>query len=181
MPLARHNRLIFIDERGSGKSEKLEDPSGYTVENMVEDVEAVRQGLKLGKISLLGHSFGGVLAQAYALKYQKNLTHLILCSTFYSTSEMNRVFQKQLDSMDPATRRKIEALEKDGLFDKGNLGKKAATPPITWSLPGATATSPTYTSGVPTRITTPLPTARCPGISTARCGARMASSSSTAI
>src|ERR1700742_320168 len=69
LPLARHNRVIFIDERGSGKSEKLEDPSGYTVENMVEDVEAVRQGLKLGKINLLGHSFGGVLAQAYALKY----------------------------------------------------------------------------------------------------------------
>src|SRR5579862_7414059 len=105
LPLARHHKLIFIDERGSGKSEKLEDPSGYTVENMVEDVEAVRQGLKLGKVSLLGHSFGGVLAQAYALKYQKNLTHLVLCSTFYSTSEMNRVFQKELDSMDPATRR----------------------------------------------------------------------------
>src|SRR6516165_10800828 len=39
LPMARHNRLIFIDERGSGKSQKLEDPSGYTVENMVEDVE----------------------------------------------------------------------------------------------------------------------------------------------
>ncbi len=82
LPLARHNRLIFIDERGSGRSEKLDDPSGYTVENMVEDVEAVRQELGLGKISLLGHSYGGVLAQAYALKYQQNLTHLILASTF---------------------------------------------------------------------------------------------------
>src|SRR5580698_1829477 len=75
VPLARHNRLIFIDERGSGKSQKLDDPAGYTVESMVEDVEAVRQGLVLGKISLLGHSYGGVLAQAYALKYQNNLTH----------------------------------------------------------------------------------------------------------
>jgi proline iminopeptidase len=44
----------------------------------------VRQGLKLGRISLLGHSYGGVLAQAYALKYQANLTHLILCSTFFT-------------------------------------------------------------------------------------------------
>ncbi|MGA2555695.1 MAG: alpha/beta fold hydrolase, partial [Verrucomicrobiota bacterium] len=70
LPLARHNQLIFIDERGSGKSEKLEDPSGYTVENMVEDVEAVRKALTLGRISLLGHSCGGVLAQAYALRYQ---------------------------------------------------------------------------------------------------------------
>ena len=85
LPLARHHKLIFIDERGSGKSQKLEDLPAYTVENMVEDVEAVRQGLGLGKISLLGHSYGGALAQAYALKYQGNLSHLILASTWSST------------------------------------------------------------------------------------------------
>src|SRR6476646_6165373 len=78
LPLARGHRLIFIDERGSGRSEKLEDASQYTVENMVEDVESVRQALHLGKISLMGHSYGGVLAQAYAFKYQQNLTHLVL-------------------------------------------------------------------------------------------------------
>ena len=71
VPLARHNRLIFIDERGSGRSQKLDDPAGYTVENMVEDVEAVRRELNLGKFALMGHSYGGVLAQAYALKYQQ--------------------------------------------------------------------------------------------------------------
>src|SRR6185369_10276894 len=59
LPLARHNRVVFIDERGSGKSEKIEDVKGYTVENMVEDVEAVRRALNLGKINLLGHSYGG--------------------------------------------------------------------------------------------------------------------------
>src|ERR1700729_4206308 len=68
LPLARHHQLVFIDERGSGRSEKLEDASKYTVENMVEDVEAVRRGLNLGKISLLGHSYGGGLAKAYARK-----------------------------------------------------------------------------------------------------------------
>jgi pimeloyl-ACP methyl ester carboxylesterase len=68
VPPARRNRLVFIDERGSGKSAKLERSAEYTVENMVEDVEAVRQSLRLGKISLVGHSCGGVLAQAYALK-----------------------------------------------------------------------------------------------------------------
>src|SRR6266481_4997611 len=51
LPLARTNRLVFIDERGSGRSQKLEDASKYTVENMVEDVEDVRQALGLGKIS----------------------------------------------------------------------------------------------------------------------------------
>jgi proline iminopeptidase len=119
LPLARHNRLIFIDERGSGRSGKLENPSGYTVENMVEDVEAVRQGLGLGKTSLLGHSYGGALAQAYALKYQQNLTHLILCSTFSSTRELNQVFVRMKEKMAPELRARIDGMEKEGLFGHG--------------------------------------------------------------
>ena len=128
LPLARHHKLIFIDERGSGKSQKLEDPSGYTVENMVEDTEAVRQGLKLGRISLLGHSYGGVLAQAYALKYQANLTHLILCSTFHSTSKMNEVLRRILADMTPELRDRILSLEKAGLFGKGKDYQKNRYP-----------------------------------------------------
>ncbi len=119
IPLARHNRLIFIDERGSGRSEQLEDSSKYTVENMVEDVEAVRKALGLGKMSLLGHSYGGVLAQAYALKYQQHLSHLILCSTFPSTSQMNKVFDKMKEKMSPELRDRIDKMEKEGLFGHG--------------------------------------------------------------
>lgn len=119
LPLARHNELVFIDERGSGRSQQLSDPSGYTVENMVEDVEDVRTALNLGKITLLGHSYGGVLAQAYALKYQKNLTHLILCSTFPSTKQMNEVFARMKERMSPELRAKIDGMEKQGLFGHG--------------------------------------------------------------
>ncbi|HUX84643.1 MAG TPA: proline iminopeptidase-family hydrolase [Chitinophagaceae bacterium] len=119
LPLARNNRLIFIDERGSGQSEKLDDPSGYTVDNMVQDVEDVRQELHLGKISLLGHSCGGVLAEAYALKYQDHLSHLILCSTFPSTSQMNEVFRRMKQNMDPRLRTRIDSMEKEGLYGHG--------------------------------------------------------------
>src|SRR5262249_18012655 len=42
LPLMRTNKLVFIDERGSGRSSKFEDPKQYTVSNMVEDLEAVR-------------------------------------------------------------------------------------------------------------------------------------------
>ncbi len=119
LPLARNNRLIFIDERGSGRSEKLENPSGYTVESMIEDVEVVRRELNLGKISLLGHSCGGILAQAYALKYQENLTHLILCSTLHSTKKMNEVFRKIKENMAPELRERIEKMEQAGLYGNG--------------------------------------------------------------
>jgi proline iminopeptidase len=119
LPLAAHYRLIFIDERGSGKSGKFEDVSQYTVEGMVEDVETVRVALKLGKVALLGHSYGGVLAQAYALKYQQNLSHLILCSTFHSTRAMNEVFVKIKANMPVELRERINKMEADGLFGKG--------------------------------------------------------------
>jgi len=119
LPLARQNRLIFIDERGSGRSEKLDDPKGYTVENMVEDLEDVRRGLGLGTISLLGHSYGGVLAQAYAFKYQANLSHLLLCSTFHSTRALNEVFVKMKQAMPPDLRARIDGMEKLGLYGHG--------------------------------------------------------------
>lgn len=119
LPLARHHKVIFIDERGSGKSQKLEDVSAYTIENMVEDVEAVRQGLGLGKIDLLGHSYGGALAQAYALKYQGKLRHLILASTWSSSATLNQVFVKMKQNMAPELRERIDRMEAQGLFGHG--------------------------------------------------------------
>jgi proline iminopeptidase len=119
LPLARTNRLIFIDERGSGKSEKLEDMSRYTVEAMADDVDAVRKALGLGKINLLGHSYGGVLAQAYAFKYQANLSHLVLCSTFHSTKALNEIFRQMKARMSPELRGRIDKAEAAGLFGHG--------------------------------------------------------------
>jgi proline iminopeptidase len=119
LPLARNNRLIFIDERGSGRSQKAENVSAYTVDNMIEDVETVRKELGLGKINLMGHSCGGVLAQAYALRYQENLSHLILCSTFHSTKEMNAVLRNIKEKMTPELRQRIDKIEKEGLYGHG--------------------------------------------------------------
>src|SRR5262249_45389071 len=119
LPLMRTNRLIFIDERGSGKSSKFEDPHEYTVANMVEDIETVRQALGLGKISLLGHSFGGPLVEAYAFKYQQHLSHLILASTFASTRELNQALAKMKASMSDRDRQRLDAMESAGLFGQG--------------------------------------------------------------
>jgi proline iminopeptidase len=128
LPLARTHRLIFIDERGSGRSQRLQDTSLYTVEGDVEDIEAVRVALHLGKISLLGHSCGGVLAQAYALKYQQNLSHLILNSTFASTREMNSVLAREKAAMPAAKLARLNELEAAGLFGKGEAWEHGRYP-----------------------------------------------------
>ena len=103
LPLARANRLIFVDERGSGRSERLEDVKAYTVEQMVEDVEGLRQALGLGRVNLLGHSYGGVVAQAYAL----------------STRALNEVFRKMKARMPAELRGRIDRMEAAGLYGRG--------------------------------------------------------------
>jgi proline iminopeptidase len=128
LPLARTHRLVFIDERGSGKSSRVQDLSLYTLENMVEDLEGVRVALDLGKISLLGHSYGGVLAQAYALKYQKNLSHLILNSTFPSTKQMNEVLAREKAQMPADKLKRLNELEAAGLFGKGDAWEHGRYP-----------------------------------------------------
>jgi proline-specific peptidase len=128
LPLARTHRLIFIDERGSGRSQRLQDASLYSVETMVEDVEAVRVALHLGKISLYGHSCGGVLAQAYALKYQQNLSHLILNSTFASTREMNAALAHEKAQMPADKFKRLNELEAAGLFGKGEAWEHGRYP-----------------------------------------------------
>ncbi|ADV84418.1 proline iminopeptidase-family hydrolase [Terriglobus saanensis] len=119
LPLAQHRQIVFIDERGSGRSQRLQDVKQYTAETMAEDVEDLRVSLHLGKIDLLGHSCGGVLAEAYALKYQQNLQHLILAGTFASTTKLNEVLAALRDRMPEPQRKRLLELEAQGLFGHG--------------------------------------------------------------
>ncbi|HLR41753.1 MAG TPA: alpha/beta fold hydrolase [Pseudogracilibacillus sp.] len=78
--LSNKVQLVYIDQRGCGSSAD-EDPESYTLENNVEDLEALREHLGLSKIWVLGHSYGGMVAMSYALKYQDNLSGLLLITT----------------------------------------------------------------------------------------------------
>jgi len=80
MTLAQSHQLIMFDPRGAGKSERCPIET-YDLEHYVEDVEALRQHLGIDNLNILGKSNGGVVAQAYALKYQQNIDHLILVAT----------------------------------------------------------------------------------------------------
>ena len=126
--LAASYRLVFVDERGSGRSPRLEDTGQYTVEKMADDVEAVRVALQLGKIALLGHSYGGVVAEAYAFKYQDHLSHLILGSTFASTRKLNEALARMKLAMPAEKRARLEALELSGLFGKGEPWERRRYP-----------------------------------------------------
>ena len=86
--LASNNfRVVLYDQLGVGSSEKPEDSSLFNIERGAEEVEGVRKALGLGKIYLLGSSYGGALALQYALKYQQHIKKLIIASGLASVSE----------------------------------------------------------------------------------------------
>ena len=99
LPLAdladRGVRVVFFDQLGCGKSEVPKNSALFTVERGVEDLEEFRKSLNLGKIHLMGSSYGGMLAIAYALKYQRNLKSIIttggLASVPLTIAEMQRL------------------------------------------------------------------------------------------
>ena len=78
--LADQFTLIFYDQRCNGRSEGAE-VSSMTFENLTADADALRQTLGFDQWAVLGHSFGGMVALEYALRYPHSLSHLLLLDT----------------------------------------------------------------------------------------------------
>lgn len=76
--MSPRRQIIFYDQRGTGKSPPARSPEDMTVDRMVRDLEALRQQLKVERIDLLGHSFGGIISMAYAARYPQHVAHLVL-------------------------------------------------------------------------------------------------------
>ena len=79
-PLSQKVQLVYFDHRGQGRSSRGAKET-YTLENNVEDMEALRQHLGLDKIVVLGSSYGGMVALSYAVRYPQNVSHLIVVAT----------------------------------------------------------------------------------------------------
>lgn len=76
--LGRSRELILPDTRGTGDSEVPADPAAYRCDRIARDVEALRAGLGLERMDLLGHSAGGNVALLYAAAHPERIRHLIL-------------------------------------------------------------------------------------------------------
>jgi proline iminopeptidase len=74
-------RVVLYDQRGIGSSTAPTDESAYDLGRYVADLDAVREGLGLAKIHVLGHSFGGLVAMAYAGEHPDRVASMILVSS----------------------------------------------------------------------------------------------------
>lgn len=83
--LEEFQTIVYLEPRGIGKSQRSVEKKAYSMEEYVEDLEALRRLFDLKKVSLAGHSHGGFVTLKYAIKYPKNVDKLILIDTTPST------------------------------------------------------------------------------------------------
>ena len=109
-------RVVFFDQLACGRSEIPPGTDLFTLAHHVEETEGIRTALGLGRVHLIGSSYGGLLALAYAIKYQQNLRSLVtiggLPDVPFAQAEMNRL----IDEMSPEDARVIRLYSGRGEF-----------------------------------------------------------------
>ncbi|WP_437969422.1 alpha/beta fold hydrolase [Sorangium sp. So ce260] len=78
--LAEAAQVVYLDHRGCGRSDRS-GPERWNLETWADDVRAFCEALEIQRPVVLGHSFGGMVAQAYAARYPDHPGKLILTST----------------------------------------------------------------------------------------------------
>jgi proline-specific peptidase len=78
LPLATDRAVILYDQLDCGRSDAPGDPANWTVEHFVDEIEAVRGALGIERLHILGHSWGGIVANRYAARRPRGLRSLIL-------------------------------------------------------------------------------------------------------
>ena len=110
--LERKLRMLYFDQRGCGRSD-TSVKKNYSLDRMVDDIEAIRQNLGVEKIYLLSHSFGGIIAVNYAKKYANHLLGLILAN---STLDLDNSLEQQIKHINELINTNYTVTNKDSIL-----------------------------------------------------------------
>jgi proline iminopeptidase len=75
---AAHRLVVLYDQRGTGASKQVQPNAPQTMDAQVADLDAIRNALSLDRIAVLGDSYGGMIAMAYAAAHPEHVSRLIL-------------------------------------------------------------------------------------------------------
>jgi proline iminopeptidase len=110
-------RVVFYDQLGCGRSELPKDNALFVPERYVEEVEHVRRELGLGRVHLIGSSWGGMLAIAYALKYQSRLKSMTTVGGLHNVPLTIAEMQRMKRELPATVLRTLERHEARGDYD----------------------------------------------------------------
>jgi proline-specific peptidase len=115
--MAQHRPVIAFDQLGCGESEKPDDPSLWTVDRAVAELDAVREALGLERCHLFGQSWGGWLAIEYLSRGRTGIDGLVLASTSASIPQFMREAARLIDELPEPHRSALQELGARGAYD----------------------------------------------------------------
>jgi len=130
-PLEKSFRIIYFDGFGRGNSERAKSPSEYTFDRDLDEIEALRLALHLGKILIYGHSYGGFVAEAYALKYPDSVQKLVVSNIFVSGEDFQSSddhVNQEIQQFLPELWGQIASLRARGLLSSSPEMQQAVVP-----------------------------------------------------
>jgi proline iminopeptidase len=124
--LAEDLRVVLYDARGRGRSFRGEGPDDVSLASELDDLEAVRAWIGAERIAVLGHSFGGLLAAAYAVHHPERVSHLIL----YHTAPLSRAGRLALSAelaarTSPEAAARMAEIAADPAYQAGDIALEA--------------------------------------------------------
>jgi proline iminopeptidase len=118
--LAGMYRLIYYDQRGRGRSAENVQPTKVSIQSEMDDLETLRAYFQLESVTLLGHSWGGLLAMEYALRYPEHVSHLILMNGAPASHDDCVLFERERDAAAGDDVETLRALESCPGFAEGD-------------------------------------------------------------
>jgi proline iminopeptidase len=107
--------LVLYDQFGCGSSDRPASYTDYTISSSAEDADAVRRRLKLGRVHLFGHSFGGALALETALRHPEGLRSVVVSGGFASVDTLWRAFRQRISQLSRPSRRALIREDQTGI------------------------------------------------------------------
>lgn len=118
--LANQNLVIFYDQRACGQSTGEITPETMQIATFVEDLDAVRQAFGYQQVSLLGHSWGGMLAMSYAIAHPTSVDKLILMNAGGASSEDFSLFIKEIMKRMEPYQAELKSIQESKSFAQGD-------------------------------------------------------------
>jgi len=100
-PLTRQATVVLLDPIGRGRSARLADARRYTVARDAADVEQLRLHFGVAQLDVYGHSYGGLVAQQYAVDHPQQVRRLVLGNTLHGA----QAWQTSIDLLAQEMRR----------------------------------------------------------------------------
>lgn len=112
--LADEREVVFWDQLGCGRSRRPSNTQLWTMERFVAEMDAVVKALGLNRFHVFGNSWGGMLAQQYALDVASDAASLTISNSIASIPEFSNMVARLKSELDPATQSAIDRHEAAG-------------------------------------------------------------------